>query len=48
MDIADILKTKIYEKNEIVMRKGEVSNKMFILIQGRLGIYYNDSPDPNN
>ena len=39
MSIADKIKTRVFKQNEIIMRKGEIGNEMYVSIKGKLGVY---------
>lgn len=44
-DVAEKVETRVYKQNDIIMRKGEVGDRLFISIKGQLGVYVNDSPE---
>ena len=42
--VAEKMECKIFRQNDILMRKGDPGDRMYVLIKGKLGIYIDDSP----
>ena len=41
-ELTSALKTVVFDQGEVIMRKGELGDRMFVSIQGDLGIYIQD------
>ena len=39
MNVVDKMETKIFEQHQIIMKKGEIGNEMYVSVKGRLGVY---------
>ena len=41
-NLCKVLRQKVYDKEEIVMTKGELGNEMMIILHGKVGVYFDD------
>lgn len=42
ISVAEKIEARQFSQNEVLMKKGEIGDKMFVSIRGTLGIYFNE------
>lgn len=43
-NVAEKVEARVYKQNDVIIRKGEVGDRLYVSVQGVLGLYLNDSP----
>ena len=45
LSVAEKIECKVFKQHQIIMRKGEKGDRMYVSMQGKLGIYLDAKPN---